>query len=323
MSKLIGGAIALLFTIIFYAFSYWNALETALVKLRSKGVVGIFIADFITSRAVLLALIVTAIVLFTLAFREFRATRLSQTAPASLLTSAKPKESPLQPREVPEAKQHMGGDINITVSPHIGQPPVANQSQTQRQVLSQQQENKPPILEPVEIGTRIEKALLNVDGELAEKSIFTYDGDDLGEVNIAFAELFRGVDGSTEPWVDVRALILFFGTNDKELFRIREAHWRKAKGKHSTFRTGDSDELIIAVVGDDKVWPYAGRYETVDSTGFQEITAFQSESRNLEGNEFYIKVVLIGKRGGTTTLNQTFDYALIAAPEPTFKLREG
>lgn len=85
MRKLIGGAIALVASIIAMAFTYWSALDTVVTKLRSKGPVGIFIANIITSPLIHLALILAAIGLFVLAFREFRTTRKLVSPEASSL----------------------------------------------------------------------------------------------------------------------------------------------------------------------------------------------------------------------------------------------
>lgn len=196
------------------------------------------------------------------------------------------------------------------------------QRQPQSQSQSQQQETKPPVIEPVEIGTRIEKTTINRGSELQEKSDLSFQGDDLRQVDFAFAELYRGVDGSTEPFVDVRAHIEFFDRSGNLLFRIRDAHWRKATDKYASFHSGDSDEMLVAIVGIDSVWPYSGNYEIVDRIGYVEIKQFNTTTRRLDGKEFHVHIELIGVRGSRTILNQKFDYDLIAGPNPDFRLRK-
>ena len=226
--------------------------------------------------------------------------------------------------EPPQQKFSQSG---INNAPHTTQhnefKPIINintsheQSQTQRQ--SQQQETKPPVIEAVEIGTKVEKADINIAGELHEKSDIGYQGYELAKMDFAFAELYRGADGSSEPFVEVRAEMLFFDTNENLLFRIKDAHWRKARGKRATFRQDDSDDLLVAVVGNGKAFPYAGKYEDVDRYDIRE---FFREKKVLEGKQFRVHVKLIGTRGSTVTLNQTFNYDLITDPEPDFRLRK-
>lgn len=73
--------------VIFLAFTYWNALETALSKLRSKGVVGMFLVDLITSPAIQVTLILVSVSLFAWAVIEMRrahSTKLPVTVPSAL-----------------------------------------------------------------------------------------------------------------------------------------------------------------------------------------------------------------------------------------------
>jgi len=197
-------------------------------------------------------------------------------------------------------------------------PPLQAHAQSTPQ--AQQQEPKPPVLDPID--TKIEKVSINIDGELQEKSDLRYQDDNLSEVDFAFAEFNRGVDGSPEPWVDVRAQIQFFDTDENLLFRVRDAHWRKATGEYATFRTGEWDELIIAVVGNGKTLPYTGQYKTIQRFGLRHIKQFKVEGKALEVEELRVRIQLIGKRGNTVTLNQTFDYDLITAPKASFRLRK-
>ncbi|MCA1621080.1 MAG: hypothetical protein LC795_17590 [Acidobacteria bacterium] len=232
-----------------------------------------------------------------------------------------------------EANPHVEANPRVEASPRVEANPRNELNQTfvfhatpqsqnppQEQPRTQQQEFKPPRLDAVD--ATFERVYVNPAGELQDKSDLAYPEADLALVPVAFAEFQRGVDDSSEPWVDVRAKINFLDADGNHLFRVRDAHWRKAIGEYANFETGDWDEIIVAIVGDGVALPYAGEYETVDRVGFDDIRSFKGKGRKIEADRLRIRIELIGRRGSNITLNQTFDYELIVAPKPAFRLRE-
>jgi hypothetical protein len=200
-------------------------------------------------------------------------------------------------------------------------------SETQAGTRQQPQTTKPPVLEarPAELlRTKVDINTLEV------ANLYTLlhgSPREQAETYVAFAKFHRDADGSEDAWVEVKGYAEFFDAKGDSLFIADKLFWWQKEGDHSTdesFRVGDTEKVIVAIVSGTKVFPYSGHYVTVDRHVIRDVTEFVLETRDhpLEGEEFLVRVVLIGTKGERQTLKQSFDYYLSPHPKAAFKLKE-
>jgi len=309
MRKFLVPALLIIGSVGLKALEYWSTFDGLLTKLRSKGSAGNLMADILVSPATFIILVLVAIWLIVKHVREDKQPKRKGPEQWVRLAPA-PRQPPIQIFNSP------------TISPTFNSAPQINQNtvQTQSQSKSQRQSAKPPSLEALPV--KIQKAFMDVTGEVTHRARSVFEGEELLEVDVAFAEFYRPVDDSGESWIDVRGHLQFCDETTKELeHRINDALWWKAEGNYVTFHQGDSKKVIVAIIGNGKIYPYQGHYE---GTGeWYGGTTFTAEGDALEGTSYQVEVVLIGTRGGVPKMeNQTANYELSLDGAIKWKLKQ-
>lgn len=145
-------------------------------------------------------------------------------------------------------------------------------------------------------------------------------------VGVALAKFYYRPDVGVEPWLSVRAHIIFHDAYG-ETTTVNDAMWFKEDDKYKKFQTGDSHELIVGLIpkgSEDKLLTYEHSMEAHDPvfTKTRGLTAehLAPEIQDIQGSAFTFSVSLVGKKSDQVIVTRNFNFKLNLAPEP--KLEE-
>lgn len=213
--------------------------------------------------------------------------------------------------------------INVNVPVSQTQPPPAREPEqlsTARRLLAKQ-----PVFEC--IGTRcIRRPLDLTNNTIGDKDYKDAElAHDKVNVIVALAKFYYRPDVGVDPSLRVKANIEFRDEGGEPVI-INDLMWRTGDDKYKEFNTGDSHELIIALIpvgSTNKFLSYEHNLETFEG-GFTRDGGFTRkylapEINEIHGKEFNLSVGLIGKRHNEVIMHQSFGLKLTLEPTPELK----
>jgi hypothetical protein len=132
-----------------------------------------------------------------------------------------------------------------------------------------------------------------------------YENDE--PLKAAVAEFRRQPDKTELGFIDVRASLKFWPDNGNKII-VNDACWNVGEGsQYCTFEIGDSFQLIIAILGDDKGFTYERK------TPNDRVVV---DTADLADESYDVDVELIGTKRNKVYIHKTFELVLTLRPNP-------
>jgi hypothetical protein len=217
----------------------------------------------------------------------------------------------------PEKGKRLDEDSQSGVTQPVKTSPPEKPLNVARQVLAKQ-----PVLEYK--GHRFIRRPIDLrDNTLGDRDYADSElAYDVKNVGVALARFYYKPDVDVPPSLYVRAHIEFRDA-DGEVTTVNDAMWHKEDDKYREFNTGDSHELIVALIpigSKDRVLTYEHNLqpheaEFTKSHGFT-TEHLAPEIGEMRGKEFNFGIELIGKSHEQVMVTKNFNFKLTLEPEP-------